>query len=174
MAYLRTSVELGEEIHWKGNSNYHVLMIVGRRPDGNSLAREVTAREPITTTRNRKGFPVARRTPVLASAISVAGLISNHRIQPYPYPEQKVNVPSKEADWERDNSHWIKDLTNRHADPEILLEYIKEGVTEELMPIINDEWRNKLSFFIKSNSPEFNILLEVPRESEIVSQDYSC
>ncbi|VZH91525.1 unnamed protein product, partial [Fusarium fujikuroi] len=65
-------------------------MIVGRRTGGQPLARGVAAREPITTTRNRKGIPVARRTPVLASAMSVAG--TNHRMQPYPYPEQKVNV----------------------------------------------------------------------------------
>lgn len=36
------------------------------------------------------------------------------------------------------------------------------------MPIINDEWRNKLYFLIKSNYSEFKIQLEVPRESEIV------
>ncbi|KAF5614632.1 hypothetical protein F25303_14059 [Fusarium sp. NRRL 25303] len=54
------------------------------------------------------------------------------------------------ADWERENSHWLKDLTNWHADPEILLEYIKEGVTEE------------------SNYSEFKIQLEVSRENEIV------
>ncbi|KAF5720922.1 hypothetical protein FGLOB1_430 [Fusarium globosum] len=56
-------------------------------------------------------------------------------MQPYPYPKQKVNVSRS---------------YERHADPEILLEYIKEGVTEE------------------SNYSEFKIQLEVPRESEIV------
>ncbi|SCO42862.1 uncharacterized protein FFMR_07022 [Fusarium fujikuroi] len=82
--------------------------------------------------------------------MSVAG--TNHRMQPYPYPEQKVNVSSK-------------DLTNWHADPEILLEYIKEGVTEELMPIINDEWRNKLYFFIKSNYPELRFSSKCPAKA---------
>ncbi|KAG4255765.1 hypothetical protein FPRO03_04713 [Fusarium proliferatum] len=56
-------------------------------------------------------------------------------MQPYSYPEQKANVSRS---------------YERHADPEILLEYIKEGVTEE------------------SSYSEFKIQLEVPRESEII------
>ncbi|KAG5749098.1 hypothetical protein H9Q69_004791 [Fusarium xylarioides] len=68
MTYLRTSIDLGKGIQRKGNA-YNVLMIVVSRPDGQSLSRGVTAREPITAIQNRNGIPVAKRTPVLASTI---------------------------------------------------------------------------------------------------------
>ncbi|KAF5683570.1 hypothetical protein FDENT_7182 [Fusarium denticulatum] len=155
MTYLRTSVELGEGIQWNGSA-YNVLMIVSRRPEGQSLSRGVAAREPITATLNRKGIPVAKRTA------------------PFPYPMQKVEVPGKamwEADWERDNSHWLNRLKDRHADPEVLLEHINAEVTQELVPFIKEEWRDKLYFFTKLNYSEFKIQLDVPRESQIVYHD---
>ncbi|KAF4947158.1 hypothetical protein FGADI_10614 [Fusarium gaditjirri] len=171
MTYLRTSVELGEGIQWNGNA-YNVLMILGRRPDGQCFSKGVAVREPITATRNRKGIPVANRTPVLASVMSVAG--TNHGMQPYPYPEQKVQVPGKvmrETDWERENSHWLNNLTDRHADPQVLRNHIKTQVTQDLMPIIKEEWRNRLFFWTKSNYPEFDLQFEVPHESQIVYHD---
>ncbi|EWG54002.1 hypothetical protein FVEG_12314 [Fusarium verticillioides 7600] len=99
MTYLRTSVEIGEDIQWSGKG-YNILMIVGRRPDRQSLSGGVTA--------------------------------------------------------------------HRYADSKALLEHIKAEVTQELVPIIKEEWRDKLFFFTKVNCPEFKIQLDVPHESQIV------
>ncbi|KAF5722381.1 hypothetical protein FMUND_2893 [Fusarium mundagurra] len=75
-------------------------------------------------------------------------------MQPFLYPKQKAEA-----------------LEERHADPEVLLEHIKAEVTQELVPIIKEEGRDKLFFFTKLNYPEFKIQLDVPCESQIVYHD---
>ncbi|KAF5582974.1 hypothetical protein FPANT_8309 [Fusarium pseudoanthophilum] len=95
MTYLRTSVEIDQEIQWNGKG-YNVLMIVGRRPDGQSLSGGVTAHEPITITQNRKDFPVAKRTLVLPSGLSVLDVLRQREI--IYHPTTRVERFSEETD----------------------------------------------------------------------------
>ncbi|EWZ80748.1 hypothetical protein FOWG_15459 [Fusarium oxysporum f. sp. lycopersici MN25] len=102
----------------------------------------------------------------------------NHGMQHYPYRVQKVEVPGQvtlEADWERDNSHWLNSLTDQHVNLQVPRDYVKASITPELMPIITEDWRNTLFIWTKSHYPDFNLhMFDLPHERQIIHHETTC
>jgi hypothetical protein len=99
----------------------------------------------------------------------------NHGMQPYPYRVQKVEVPGEvksEADWERDNSHWLNSLTDQHVNLQVPRHYVKASITPELMPIITEDWRNTLLIWKTPHYPESNLhMFDLPHERQMIHHE---
>lgn len=102
----------------------------------------------------------------------------NHGMQTYPYCVQKVEVHGQvtlEADWERDNSHWLNSLTDQHVNLQVPRDYVNASITPELMSIITKDWRNTLFIWIKPHYPESNLyMFDLPHERQMIHHDTTC
>ncbi|KAF4449108.1 hypothetical protein F53441_7504 [Fusarium austroafricanum] len=162
--YLRAAIKTGEKLDWQGNSK-DKLMIVGRRPDEETFAAKRNS--PVKTKPSR--LEVARRNTVVPSEATVKK--KDHGLTAYPAPERLIHVPKVTVtprEWEEQNVTWLVKLKDRKADNESLVVLINKNVTAETMPIISEDWRNILYFWVEARHREFDrSLFDIPSRESI-------